>query len=249
MNKQKELVQLLNRYRDDYYNENKSTVSDAEYDRLFDELVEMEKKTGIVYANSPTQTVGYEVKSELTKVKHNHPMLSLGKTKEINNIVEFFKEAEGLAMLKMDGLTVSLKYEEDLIGAETRGNGEIGEDVLHNAKTITNIPISIGDKELVADGEAIIDYKTFENINSKLPVNDRYANPRNLASGSIRQLDSKVTKERGLKFVAWKLVSGSDSDSFMERLRELENAGFEVVLIFIYLRTHQKELFWKVLNY
>lgn len=229
MKRIKELVEILNKYRDDYYNGNNSTVSDAEYDKLFDELVELEKNTGIIYANSPTQTVGYEVKSELTKVKHNHPMLSLGKTKEINNIVDFFKEADGLAMLKMDGLTASLKYERDLVGAETRGDGEVGEDVLHNAKTITNIPISIAGKELITDGEVIIDYETFENINSKLPVDDRYANPRNLASGSIRQLDSKVTKERGLKFVAWKMVSGSDSDSFRERLSELENAGFEVV--------------------
>ena len=229
MKKVKELVEQLNQYRDDYYNGNKNTISDAEYDKLFDELVELEKETGIIYANSPTQTVGYEVKSELKKVKHNHPMLSLKKTKDVDTIVDFFKEADGVAMLKMDGLTTSLKYNESLTGAETRGDGETGEDVLHNAKTITNIPISIATEELIVDGEVIIDYETFEKINSKLPENDKYKNPRNLASGSIRQLDSSVAKERGLKFIAWKLVHGTDEDSFHERLNKLKACGFEIV--------------------
>lgn len=233
MDRVKELVELLNIYRDDYYNNNKNTVSDAEYDKLFDELVELEKETGIVYTNSPTQNVGYEVKSELKKVRHNHPMLSLNKTQEVDVIVDFFKAAKGIAMLKMDGLTTSLKYKganyAHLEGAETRGDGEVGEDVLHNAKTITNIPVSMPSGDVVIDGEVIIDYETFEKINSKLPEDIKYKNPRNLASGSIRQLDSSIAKERELKFIAWKAVDGIIEDSFLERLAFLNELGFEVV--------------------
>ena len=233
MGRVKELVELLNIYRNDYYNNNKNTVSDAEYDKLFDKLVELEKETGIVYVNSPTQNVGYEVKSELKKVRHNHPMLSLNKTQEVDVIVDFFKAAKGIAMLKMDGLTTSLKYKganyAHLEGAETRGDGEVGEDVLHNAKTITNIPASMPSGDVVIDGEVIIDYETFEKINSKLPEDIKYKNPRNLASGSIRQLDSSIAKERELKFIAWKAVDGIIGDSFLERLAFLNELGFEVV--------------------
>lgn len=231
LNRIKELIEILNKYRDQYYNESNPSVSDSEYDKMFDELSELEKETGIYFSNSPTQSVGYEVKSKLNKVKHNHPMLSLDKTKSVPDIVKFFKHQPGIAMLKMDGLTCSLAYNNDLVSAESRGNGEIGEDLLHNAKVVTNIPLRIDHDDLIVDGEMIIDYPTFEKINSKMPEGSKFKNPRNLCSGSIRQLDSKIAAERGIKFVAWKCIKGIDDNDndFAYRLDMLRNYGFEVV--------------------
>lgn len=236
----KELVELLNHYRNEYYNNQNSEISDFEYDTLFDELSSLEQETGFIMTVSPTQTVGYEVKSELTKVKHNHPMLSLDKTKDINDIVKFLDGREGVIMAKMDGLTCSLRYlNGELVSAETRGNGEVGEDILHCAKTIKNIPLRIEClDEVVVDGEVIITYDDFEKINSTLPVDKQYKNPRNLASGSIRQLDSSIAAKRNMKFVAWKLVKVwmsctgvglMNKNFFKDRLRLLEHLGFEVV--------------------
>lgn len=225
------LVDKLNKYRDLYYNENTSKISDEEYDKLFDELKELENETGIIYSNSPTQSVGYDVKSKLKKVKHNHPMLSLDKTKSEVDLVTFFGDRIGLLMHKMDGLTISLRYlNGELISAETRGNGEIGEDILHNAKVFSNIPLHINCKdEVIIDGEAIIDYKAFTKINNTLPEDKKYKNPRNLASGSVRQLDSNIAASRNIKFIAWKLIKGYDSNSFVKRLDWLSELGFEVV--------------------
>ena len=227
----KDLVKQLNVFRDEYYNKSNPSVSDKEYDRLYDELVELEKETGLYMSNSPTQTVGYEVKSELEKVVHNHPMLSLDKTKSEADLAKFIGNQPSLAMLKMDGLTISLIYKNgELVAAETRGNGEIGEAILHNAKVFANVPLKIDWKEeLVVDGEAIIDYDTFEKINEALPKSEKYANPRNLASGSVRQLDSSVAAARGIKFVAWKLVRGYDNNSFAVRLDFLKKLGFTIV--------------------
>ena len=235
----KELVKLLNHYRDEYYNRQNSEISDFEYDQLYDELSELEQETGFVMVISPTQTVGYEVKSELTKVKHNHPMLSLDKTKDVDDIIKFLDDKDGLVMPKMDGLTCSLRYlNGKLVSAETRGDGEIGEDILHCAKTIKNIPLYIDYKdELIIDGEVIISYDDFEKINSTLPKDQKYKHPRNLASGSIRQLDSKIAAERNLKFIVWKVVKGCnnstfsecDSNSFFDRLTFAELMGFDVV--------------------
>lgn len=225
----KGLINLLNKYRDEYYNGSNSSISDTEYDKLFDKLVELETEYGIYLSNSPTQSVGYEVKSKLNKVKHNHPMLSLDKTKSISDIVEFFKYHEGIAMLKMDGLTCSVAYHQDLISAETRGNGEIGEDVLHNAKVVTNLPSRVNHNDLIVDGEMIIDYPTFEKINSKMLKGNEFKNPRNLCSGSIRQLDSKIAAEREIKFIAWKCVKGINDNDFINRLNTLKEYGFEVV--------------------
>lgn len=227
----KELVSQLNEYRDSYYNGNTSPVSDFEYDKLFDELKELEDKTGTILSNSPTQTVGYEVKSKLQKVRHNHPMLSLDKTKSEVDLVTFFGDKIGLLMHKMDGLTVSLRYlNGELVSAETRGNGEIGEDIFHNAKVFSNIPLHINCKdEVIVDGEAIIDYKTFEEINKTLPEDKKYKNPRNLVSGSVRQLDSNIAANRNIKFIAWKLIKGYESNSFVKRLEWLSELGFEVV--------------------
>lgn len=225
----KTLIDQLNQYRDEYYNQSNPSISDEEYDRLFDELTALENETGIYLSNSPTQSVGYEVKSKLNKVVHNHPMLSLGKTKDINEIVKFFRHHAGVAMLKMDGLTCSVGYKKDLVSAESRGNGEIGEDLLHNAKVVTNLPLRINHDDLIVDGEMIIDYHTFEKINEIMPEGSKFKNPRNLCSGSIRQLDSKIAAERGIKFVAWKCIKGIDDNDFAYRLRTLKEYGFEVV--------------------
>ena len=230
INRIKELVELLNYYRNEYYNNSNNAISDFEYDQLFDELVQLESETGFIMSVSPTQTVGYEVKSELKKVEHNHAMLSLDKTKSIDDLKNFLGDRNGILMLKMDGLTVSLRYVNGhLVSAETRGNGEIGEDILHNAKVFSNIPLQINyQDELIVDGEAIITYDAFERINANLPEGEKYRCPRNLASGSVRQLDSKIASERNIKFIAWKMVKGSDSNSFNKRLNILHDLGFEV---------------------
>ncbi|MCI9406695.1 MAG: hypothetical protein HFK04_07275 [Oscillospiraceae bacterium] len=227
----KELTERLNRYRDAYYNNSISEVSDYEYDKLYDELERLENETNTTMINSPTRTIGYEVKGLLNKVRHNHPMLSLNKTKSMKDIIHFLDSMPGVFMLKLDGLTISLKYVNgDLVAAETRGDGEIGEDVLHTVKTFINVPLHIDCKEeLVVDGEAIIPYDTFEKINSSLEDPKKYENPRNLASGSVRQLDSGISAKRGIKFIAWKAVSGIQDNSFVARLLKLEELGFDIV--------------------
>jgi DNA ligase (NAD+) len=227
----KELVELLNYHRDLYYNKSRSEISDLSYDKLFDELSGLEKETGFILASSPTQTVGYEVKSSLNKVTHNHPMLSLDKTKSVDDVIKFLDGRDGVIMAKMDGLTCSLRYlNGELVSAETRGNGEVGEDILHCAKTIKNLPLKIDCMdEVIVDGEVIITYDDFNKINETLPEGQRYKNPRNLASGSIRQLDSSVAAQRNMKFIAWKLINGYDTNSFFESLVWMENIGFTVV--------------------
>ena len=229
------LVELLNYYRNEYYNNSRSEISDFEYDQLFDELSKLESETGFIMAISPTQTVGYEVVSELDKVKHNHPMLSLDKTKSVDDVIKFLDNKNGVIMAKMDGLTCSLRYVDGhLISAETRGNGEIGEDILHCAKTIKNIPIEINClDEVIIDGEVIITYDDFEKINSTLPEHQRYKHPRNLASGSIRQLDSSIAAQRNMKFIAWKLIKGINNNSFFDRWLFMDSLGFDVVPLFL----------------
>ena len=224
------LVSTLNEYRDAYYNRQESLVSDEHYDQLSDHPVKLEEKTGIIISGSPTQSVGYEVKSELIRVAHNHPMLSLDKTKSVEDLVSFLNNKIGVMMLKLDGLTISLRYVNgDLVSAETRGNGSVGEDILHNAKVFDNIPLHINhDGELIVDGEAIITYEDFEAINSKLSEDQQYKNPRNLASGSVRQLDSKVAASRHIKFIAWKMITGGSTNSFRDDLVTLGHYGFEV---------------------
>lgn len=239
----KELVNELNHHRDLYYNQSRPKISDFEFDNLFDELVRLESETGFVLATSPTQTVGYEVKSSLTKVTHNHPMLSLDKTKSVDDVIKFLDGRDGICMAKMDGLTCSLRYlNGELVSAETRGNGEVGEDILHCAKTINNIPLKIEClDEVIVDGEVIITYDDFDKINAALPEDEQYKHPRNLASGSIRQLDSSVAAQRNMQFIAWKLVKGwmscsselpMNKNSFMDRLYLLYKLGFEVVPVY-----------------
>lgn len=219
----KELVELLNHYRNEYYNNQRSEISDFEYDQLFDELAALEQETGFIMATSPTQTVGYEVKSELTKVKHNHPMLSLDKTKDWNEFVRYFGSKDVVGMIKLDGLTCSLRYVNgELISAETRGNGEEGEDILHNALVVTNIPKKINyTDELIVDGEIICTKEDFEEFEAA------YANPRNFASGSIRLLDSRECAHRKLKFVLWNVVRGP-YNSVIDNLVAMDNLGFTV---------------------
>ena len=206
-------------------------MSDYEYDELFDELKKLESETNFKLANSPTMTVGFDVVDKLNKVKHNHPMLSLDKTKSVEEVQKFIGNKPILTMLKMDGLTISVKYSEGkLVSAETRGNGTEGEDVTHNALVFTNLPQTISYRgDLVVDGEAIITYEDFEKINANLPEGEKYKNPRNLVSGSVRQLDSGIAAQRHIQFIAWKLVSGYDNNSFSERLNWLETLGFTVV--------------------
>lgn len=227
-----ELINLLNVSRNNYYNNSKSELSDYEYDRLFDELVEMEKSTGVVMCNSPTQEVGYEVLNKLKKSTHKYPMLSLDKTKKSEDLINFAKGYKSLLMFKLDGLTCAITYNEDgvLELCETRGNGEVGSDITHNAKTFVNLPWKINHKGgLTVFGEAVIDYPTFYKINEKLSKVDQYKNPRNLCSGSVQQLDSKICSERGVRFIAWRLVKGYENNSFKNRLEYLEKLGFEVV--------------------
>lgn len=236
----KELVTQLNTYRNAYYNNSESQISDYEYDNLFDELKQLEDETGVIMSNSPTQTVGYEVKSKLEKVKHSHPMLSLDKTKSVDDLVKFAGDKDCLLSLKMDGLTVLLTYEDgELVQAESRGNGETGELITHNAKVFTNIPLNIEYKgKLEVEGEAIITYPDFEKINSKLSEDDKHKNPRNLASGSVRQLDSNIAAQRYIKFIVWKVPKIEDEiksdDSFLFRLQFVKNLGFDIVPLFTY---------------
>lgn len=225
----KQLTKLLNEYRDAYYNRGESIISDYDYDNLFDELQKLEEETGIILSNSPTQTVGYEVKSKLKKVKHSHPMLSLGKTKSINDLIKFSNGEDCIISLKMDGLTVLNTYENGkLIQSETRGDGEEGELITHNAKVFDNLPLQINNTyRFEIEGEAIITKNDFELINSKLSEENKYKNPRNLVSGSVRQLDNKIAKERHVKFVAWKIPFGFTH--FTEGFNFAQNIGFEVV--------------------
>ena len=222
----KELTELLNKASDTYYNTGNTIMEDREFDTLVEELRNLEQETGFVMATSPTHKVGYEVKSELQKVTHNHPMLSLAKTKDWNEFIQYFGNKDVIGMLKMDGLTCSLKYiNGELVSAETRGNGEIGEDILHNIKTVKTVPQKIPYKdELIVDGEIICTYDDFK------PFASEYKNPRNFASGSIRLLDSNECAKRPLTFVAWNVIKGfEDENSFLKKLYLIEKQGFTVV--------------------
>ena len=232
----KELTKMLNEYRNAYYNESESIISDYEYDKLYDELEKLENETGLSFANSPTKTVGYEVKSELEKIKHSHPMLSLDKTKSVDDLRKFAGDKDCILSLKMDGLTCLLTYENGvLVQAETRGNGDIGELITHNANVFENIPLTIEYKgHFEIEGEAIITYDDFEKINKSLPEDKKYKNPRNLVSGSVRQLDNRIAAQRHIKFVAWKVPTEVCSNSFLNRLKYAKELGFEIVPLFTY---------------
>ncbi len=232
----KELTKMLNEYRNAYYNESESIISDYEYDKLYDELEKLESETGLSFANSPTKTVGFQVKSELEKIKHSHPMLSLDKTKSVDDLRKFAGDKDCVLSLKMDGLTCLLTYENGVLAqAETRGNGDIGELITHNANVFENIPLTIEYKGYFEiEGEAIITYDDFEKINKVLPEDKKYKNPRNLVSGSVRQLDNRIAAQRHIKFVAWKVPTEVCSNSFLNRLKYAKELGFEIVPLFTY---------------
>ncbi|MCF0228365.1 MAG: NAD-dependent DNA ligase LigA [Parasporobacterium sp.] len=230
-----ELCSLLNAASRAYYNDSEEIMSDHEYDRLYDELVRMEQESGIVLANSPTQHVGYEVSDQLQKEAHETPALSLDKTKEPETLALFLGNQKGLLSWKLDGLTIVLTYENgNLSKAVTRGNGEIGEIVTSNAKTFINIPLSIPFRgRLTIRGEAVISYSDFDKINNEIENADaKYKNPRNLCSGSVRQLDPSVTASRNVRFYAFALVNaeGTDFDNSNEqKFIWLKENGFDVV--------------------
>lgn len=222
----KELTELLNKASYSYYNTGDTIMEDHEFDTFLEELCSLEQETGFVMATSPTHNVGYEVKSELKKIKHNHLMLSLAKTKNWNEFIRYFDSKDVIGMVKMDGITGSLRYiNGELVSAETRGNGEIGEDIFHNIKTVKTVPQKIPYKdELIVDGEIICTYEDFE------PFSTEYKNPRNFASGSIRLLDSNECAKRPLTFVAWNVIKGFDNEnSFLRKLVLIDELGFTVV--------------------
>lgn len=235
----KELIELLNRASKAYYNEDKEIMPNIEYDRLYDELKNLEDEYDIHMSNSPTNNVGYEISDELPKVRHEKPMLSLDKTKDREQLKDWLGDNEGVLSYKLDGLTVVLTYEKGVLDkAVTRGNGEIGELVTNNAKNFCNVPLKINYKgHLVLRGEAIISYTDFNIINENMTDDDaKYKNPRNLCSGSVRQLDPKITKERNVRLCAFSLVEhDNDLDSNIDKTYEnqmdfLSELGFEVVV-------------------
>lgn len=230
----KERVAFLNEAAKAYYRDDEEKVPNLTYDKLYDELLVLEKKTGIILANSPTQQVGYETLASLPKEAHSIKMLSLDKTKSVDDLLSWLGDKTGLLSWKLDGLTIVLTYRNGtLYKAVTRGNGEIGEVITPNARVFANLPVRIPfDGELVLRGEAIITYSTFEKINEELPeLEAKYKNPRNLCSGTVRQLNNKITAERGVQFIAFTLVNGENHDFTLRRdqLAWLAELGFDVV--------------------
>ena len=230
----KELVSILNRAGKAYYVENQEIMSNLEYDRLYDELLSLEKETGTVLSSSPTQHVGYEAVDRLPKERHEKPMLSLDKTKDREALRAFIGDRKTLVSWKLDGLTVVLTYEDgSLAKAVTRGNGIIGEVITPNARVFENIPLKIPYKgELILRGEAVISYPDFKKINESFGADSQYKNPRNLCSGSVRQLDSRITAKRHVRLYAFALVKADGVDfhnSRLEQFRFLQQQGSEVV--------------------
>lgn len=231
----KELIEILNQANKAYYQDAKEIMSNFDYDRLYDELQQLEQETGVVMANSPTIHVGYEIVSQLPKEQHESPMLSLDKTKEVNTLAEFAGDRNCLLSWKLDGLTVVLTYENgSLAKAVTRGNGQVGEVITNNAGTFQNIPFHIPYQgRLTLRGEAIIKYSDFNKMNKEIEdAEAKYKNPRNLCSGSVRQLNSEVTAARNVNFIAFALIHADDVDfdnSMENQYRWLEEQGFEVV--------------------
>lgn len=235
LNRIKELISLLQEAGKAYYQESREIMSNFEYDRLYDELAALEEETGIVLSNSPTQNVGYQVLSELPKEAHDSPMLSLDKTKSTEDLADWLGSQRGILSWKLDGLTVVLVYREGTLQkAVTRGNGEIGEVITNNARVFANIPLTISYQgELVIRGEAVIKYTDFNRINDEIEdVTAKYKNPRNLCSGSVRQLNNQITARRNVNFEAFALVSAPGVDfknSRDEQFRWLKAQGFDVV--------------------
>ena len=245
----KELINTLNNASNAYYNQS-PIMSDYEWDKLYDELATLEYATGIVLADSPTHNVGYSVADELKEVAHNHPMLSLDKTKSVEELIEFVGNKNCFLSVKADGLTTSLHYiNGKLIGAETRGDGVRGTECLQNVLTMKNVPKEIPYKdELIIDGETIIGWDTFREINDKLSEDKKYKHPRNLVSGSLQLLDSKEAASRNMRFVAWRVIKGFEHKTPSEDLFKAKDIGFEIIPILKSPRINQKEELEILLN-
>lgn len=231
----KELVSVLNQASEAYYAQDTEIMSNYEYDRLYDELTALEEKTGVIFANSPTVRVGYEAVDELPKERHERPMLSLAKTKSREELRDWLNGREALLSWKLDGLTIVLTYSGGrLVKAVTRGNGEVGEVVTNNARVFRNVPLSVPFQgELILRGEAVITYSEFERINSRIDdAEAKYKNPRNLCSGSVRQLNNEITADRSVHFYAFSLVKAEGAEAHNSRVAQfafLEEQGFDVV--------------------
>lgn len=230
----KELIDILNKAASVYYQGKDEIMSNFEYDRMYDELSALEKESGLVLAGSPTQKVGYEVLSELPKQTHPSPMLSLDKTKQVDELSSWLGGKEGLLSWKMDGLTVVLTYENgELLNAVTRGNGVVGEVITNNAKVFKNLPVNIPFKgRMVLRGEAIITYSEFKKINALLSEEEQYKNPRNLCSGSVRQLNNEITAKRNVELYAFTLVEAEEVDfknSQQNKMEFMKEQGFQTV--------------------
>lgn len=232
----KELIEILNNASNAYYNST-PIMTDYKWDKLYEELKALEKETKIIYPDSPTQNVGYKVLDEIKEVKHNHLMLSLDKCHTEQELIDFAKDKNCILSVKADGLTTSLHYiDGQLIGAETRGNGVSGSDVLENVLNIKNVPHTIPYKdELIVDGETIIDWNTFNKINENLPAGqDKYKHPRNLVSGTITMLDTNIAASRNMRFIAWRVIKGLNEKSVFLGLKEAEKLGFEIIPMWTY---------------
>ena len=235
MKRMKELIDLLTKASIAYYQNSEPIMTDFEYDKLYDELVELEKETNTVLSNSPTIRVEPEIQSSLETVEHPAPMLSLGKTKSVDDLVDFIGDKEGLLSWKLDGLTMVLTYDNGvLVSGVTRGNGIIGEVVTENVKQFKNVPLTIPYKgHLVIRGEAVIKYSDFNKMNEEIDDSSQYKNPRNLCSGSVRQLDSKVTAKRNVNCIIFTLIESDKEFKYKsERMEWLKTLGFETVEYF-----------------
>lgn len=252
LHRMKELVGRLREASKAYYAQDKEIMSNFEYDKLYDELSDLEQETGMVLTGSPTINVGYEAVDELPKEAHESPMLSLGKTKEREELKDWLGDKEGVLSWKLDGLTIVLTYQGgELLKAVTRGNGEVGEVITNNAKVFKNIPLRIRYQgELILRGEAVITYQDFEEINSHIEdVDAKYKNPRNLCSGSVRQLNNQITAERNVRFYAFALVKADEVDFDNSREKQfefLQEQGFDVVQ---YLKVDAENIIDAVADY
>lgn len=250
LKRMRELIDLLNEASVHYYQYSTPIMTDYEYDKLYDELVELENETKTTYEDSPTINVEHEISQTLEKVEHAKPMLSLSKTKSVEELKEFIGDKEAILSWKLDGLTIVLTYKKGkLISGVTRGNGTIGEVVTKNVKEFKNIPLTIPFKgDLIVRGEAIIKYSDFNKMNEELDEQNQYKNPRNLCSGSVRQLDSKITSQRNVNIIIFSLVDCSQqiSNSKNEQFNWLDSQGFETVERVIVNRNNIEQ---EVLNY
>lgn len=247
----KKLIETLNHASDAYYNST-PIMDDKEWDSLYCELQNLESESGVIYPDSPTQNVGYKIIDSIKKVKLDIPMLSLDKCHTKEELMEFANDKDCILSLKCDGLSTRLHYMNGkLVGANTRGNGTEGGDVLHNVKTIKNIPNTIPYQgELIIDGETIIDWNAFNEINNNLPEGqEKYKHPRNLVSGSLNLLDSKIASKRNMRFIAWRVIKPSyKSNTILESFIKIKKLGFEVVPCFSYCNRADRQYLGEMLE-